>query len=404
MDGLKLINDRLGHAAGDAILVELGARLRLCGETDCYVARLASDEFVLIFEPRTDTVEAVVLAVNEFGIHLQNRITAPYLVSGHTVHITGSIGVTLFGAGLSDTPEALLREVDAAMYEAKQSHRGGIHFFDEQIRKALEARADLGNRLLRALRANEFVQVYQPQFDQQGRVAGVEALVRWHDEVLGNVSPATFIPLAETLHIVTDIDRWVLDRACQTAALWAKDAALSQVPISVNVSGEFFTMKSFVNEVTQTMSRHGTRPEQLMIELTEGTLISESEQNQLNIDQLHRLGIKVAIDDFGTGNSSLSYMKRFTVDQLKIDQSFVRDMLNDERSFAIVQFIINLAHALNYHTLAEGVESTAQHEKLRELGCTLFQGYLFSKPLPLAECESFIQHTHGNNGPQGVVD
>ena len=393
MDGLKLINDRLGHAAGDALLVELGSRLKMCGDTDCYVSRLASDEFVLVFEPGASTTDATILAVQEFGTRLQERITAAYLVSDHTVHITGNIGVTLFGAGLSNTPEALLREVDVAMYEAKQSHRGGIHFFDENIRKALETRAELGNRLLRALRANEFVQVYQPQLDAQGRVAGVEALIRWHDEVLGHVSPATFIPLAETLHIVADIDRWVLARACQTAAQWANDPALAQIPISVNVSGEFFTMKNFVDEVTNTMTTYGARPEQLMLELTEGTLIADSEQNQQNIDYLHRLGIKVAIDDFGTGNSSLSYMQRFTVDQLKIDQSFVRDMLNDERSFAIVEFIIRLAHALNYHTLAEGVETAAQHEKLRTLGCTLFQGYLFSKALPEGECASFIRQS-----------
>ena len=397
MDGLKLINDRLGHAAGDALLIELGSRLKMCGDTDCYVSRLASDEFVLVFEPATRTSEAAILAANEFGSSLQERITAPYLISEHTVHITGSIGVTLFGAGLSDTPEALLREVDAAMYEAKQSHRGGIHFFDENIRKAVETRADLGNHLLRALRANEFVQVYQPQLDAEGHVAGVEALVRWHDEVLGHVSPATFIPLAETLHIVADIDRWVLARACQTAAQWAHDSALAQIPISVNVSGEFFTMKNFVEEVTNTVTTHGARPEQLMIELTEGTLIADSEQNQKNIDGLHRLGIKIAIDDFGTGNSSLSYMQRFTVDQLKIDQSFVRDMLNDERSLAIVEFIIKLANALNYHTLAEGVETAAQHEKLRALGCTLYQGYLFSKPLAQVECESFIRQQAGHD-------
>ena len=393
MDGLKLINDRLGHAAGDALLVEFSNRLKMCGDTGCYVSRLTSDEFVLVFEPGVSTADAAIRAVNEFGSRLQERITAPYLVNDHTVHITGSIGVTLFGAGLSDTPEALLREVNAAMYEAKQSHRGDIHFFDENIRKTLEARADLGNRLLKALRTNEFLQVYQPQLDAQGHIAGVEALIRWHDATLGHVSPAAFIPLAETLHIVVDIDRWVLTRACQTAAQWANDPALAQIPISVNVSGEFFTMKNFVDEVTQTMAMHGVRPEQLMIELTEGTLIADSERNQQNIDYLRRMGIKVAIDDFGTGNSSLSYMQRFTVDQLKIDQSFVRDMLNDERSFAIVEFIIKLAHSLNYHTLAEGVETAAQHEKLQTLGCTLFQGYLFSKPLPEAECASFIRQS-----------
>ena len=391
LDGLKLINERLGHDAGDQLLVALAGRLCDASMSECYVSRLGGDEFVIVHETEATSTENALLAINKFGESLLNRITAPYVISEHTVHLTASVGVTLFGPGLTNTPDTLYKEVDAAMFEAKRSQRGGIHFFDEQVRKALEKRAELGDRLLNALRNDRFEQVYQPQIDAQGRVAGVEALIRWQDDVLGQVSPAVFIPLAESLHIIADIDRWVLDRVCRTAGTWQSDPVLKRVPISVNVSGEFFSSKGFIDDVITRMTTHGVQPEQLMIELTEGTLIAESEQNQQTITALHRQGIKVAIDDFGTGNSSLSYMRRFSVDQLKIDQSFVRDMVNDERSFAVVEFIIKLARSLKYHTLAEGVETTAQHETLVAMGCTLFQGYLFSKPLAQTECEAYIQ-------------
>lgn len=391
LDGLKLINERLGHDVGDQLLITLAGRLCDASMRDCYVARLGGDEFIAVHETEATSIEEAIEAAKQFGNRLLDRITAPYLVHDHTIHLTASVSVTLFGSGLSNTMDALHKEVDAAMFEAKHSQRGGIHFFDEQVRKALERRSELADRLLNALRNDRFEQVYQPQIDAQGRVAGVEALIRWQDDVLGQVSPAVFIPLAESLHIIADIDRWVLNRVCRTAGAWQSDPTLKQVPISVNVSGEFFSSKGFIDVVTTGMTAHGVQPEQLMIELTEGTLIAESEQNQQTITALHRQGIKVAIDDFGTGNSSLSYMRRFNVDQLKIDQSFVRDMMNDERSFAVVEFIIKLARSLKYHTLAEGVETTAQHETLAAMGCTLFQGYLFSKPLAQAECEAYIQ-------------
>lgn len=390
MDSLKLINERLGHAAGDQILVELATRLPDPDGHHNYVARLAGDEFVIIFLAGSTNHDSAAIAATQFGQRLLTRITSPFLINDHTVHMTASVGVTLFGPALTAQPDSLLKEIDAAMYEAKQSHRGGIHFFDDQVRQTLEGRAEMANRLLNAVRTKQFVQVYQPQVNESGQIAGVEALIRWEDEYLGTVSPATFIPLAETLHIIVDIDRWVLDRACNTAGSWRADPILKDVPISVNVSGEYFSMKGFIDEVKATVEKYQADPAQIMIELTEGTLITESEANQQNIAQLHRLGFKVAIDDFGTGNSSLSYMRRFNVDQLKIDQSFVRDMLIDERSLAIVEFIIKLATSLNYNTLAEGVETTEQHAKLMALHCTLFQGYLFSKPLLLEDCEHFI--------------
>lgn len=394
LDGFKLINDRLGHLAGDHILAELADRIKqLQHETplNIFGARLSSDEFTIIFNTGETNRDAALLVSEQLGKSLLERITQPYLLEGHTLHLTASVGMTLIEPSNPKKPEELLKETDAAMYAAKLSHRGGIHFFDEQIRSSLNEKARLGDRLINAIRTHKFEQFLQPQLDQQGRIIGVEALIRWHDEELGDMSPAVFIPLAESLHIVVDIDRWVLNTACQTASAWANDKQLCTVPISVNISAEFFTMEDFVDEVISTMSVHGVHPDQLLIELTEGTIVQDTLRNQSNLTRLQTIGLKVSIDDFGTGNSSLSYMKRFPIDQVKIDQSFVRDMLTDQRSLAIVEFIIKLSKTLGYQPLAEGVETQAQNTKLVELGCEGFQGYHLSPPLNLQACEAFIR-------------
>lgn len=399
IDGFKLINDRLGHAAGDQILSELATRLAREAAQPCFVARLSSDEFVLILEADAGSAAQATEAATRFGGAVLERITAPYLINGHTLHLSASLGVTVFGPGLADNPGELLKETDAAMYEAKHSHRGGIHFFDEQVHKALDERSELSNRLLNALRSNNFQQFYQPQLDTTGRVVGVEALLRWQDAILGNVPPGVFIPLAEKLHIIVGIDRWVLHRACQTAGRWRHHEVLGKITISINVSAEFFGIDGFVDEVVSALSVNDALPRQLKIELTEGTIIEENERNQSCIEQLRAMGVTIAIDDFGTGNSSLSYLRRFTVDQIKIDQSFVANMLTEANSLAITSFVISLSRALKYQTLAEGVETQEQYAKLRELGCEYFQGYLFSRPAPLPECTDYILH---RNAPQAA--
>ena len=393
LDGFKLVNERLGHLAGDQILTELSTRFQqIQSQTmmPCFVARLASDEFITILDSAVSTQQLIMDLSSEFGRTLLRQITLPYLIDGHPLHMTASIGITLFGPHLENDPNELLKETVAAMYEAKLSHRGGIHFFDEKIRQALNARTDLGNSLLSAVRSEKFQQLYQPQFNAQGQVVGVEALIRWNDETRGQVSPAVFIPLAESMHIVVDIDRWVLKTACETARLWADDPVLKNTPISINISAEYFSLDDFVDEVLAAMTAHQVRPDQLMIELTEGTIIEDTKRNQQNLERLKSIGLKVSIDDFGTGNSSLSYMQRFAIDQIKIDQSFVRDMIDDPRSLAIIEFIIKLARTLGYQTLAEGVETQAQYTKLIESGCNEFQGFLLSAPLSRQDCADFI--------------
>jgi EAL domain-containing protein (putative c-di-GMP-specific phosphodiesterase class I) len=358
---------------------------------DAFLARLASDEFVIVIDSRCTTREEASQLATRAAHSLFRKITQPYLVGHHTLHVTASLGVAFFGPGLADSSDLLLMQTDAAMYEAKRRQRGTIQFFDESTQKYLNDQADMANRLRGALAANHFMQLYQPQVDQQGRVVGVEALLRWHDPQLGDISPSAFIPLAESLHLIVDIDRWVLSQACRTAGSWRQDPILGNIKLSVNVSAEYFSLDEFIDEVTGYLDQSGAKPAQLMIELTEGSLVEDTEANILKIRALQEAGLRVAIDDFGTGNSSLAYLRRFEVDQIKIDQRFTRDMIENERSLAITTFIIQLAHELGIPTLAEGVENDTQRQQLITLGCDLFQGFMFSRPLPLAECESTIR-------------
>lgn len=395
LDAFKQINDRFGHSLGDELLRELAHRLAAEASNEVFLARLASDEFVIVIDSRSTTREDAAHTATRIANALFRRITQPYLLEHHTLHVTASLGVALFGPGRADTSDLLLIQTDAAMYEAKRRQRGTIQFFDENTQKYLNDQADMANRLRGALSQNDFHQYYQPQVNHAGRVVGVEALLRWHDPKLGDISPSAFIPLAESLHLIVDIDRWVLRQACRVAGTWRKDPLLGKVAISINVSAEFFSLDEFIDEVTGYLTQFGADPTQIMIELTEGTVVEDTEANILKIRALHDAGLSIAIDDFGTGNSSLAYLRLFDVDQIKIDQRFIRDMVQDERSLSITTFIIQLARELGYQTLAEGVETSAQRQQLVALGCDLFQGYLFSKAVPLAECETIIRERAG---------
>lgn len=397
LDAFKQINDRFGHNLGDQLLKELAHRLNSESSDAIFLARLASDEFVIVINARSPNRDDAVHRATSFANALFRRVTQPYLIDQHTLHMTASLGVALFGPGQADSADLLLIQTDAAMYEAKRRQRGTIQFFDENTQKYLNDQADMANRLRGALTQNDFKQYYQPQVDHFGRVIGVEALLRWHDPKLGDISPATFIPLAESLHLIVDIDRWVLMQACRVAGLWKSDAAMNQVVISINVSGEFFSQDDFLDEVLSYLSKYDAAPAQIMIEITEGTVVDDTEANILKIQALHNAGLGIAIDDFGTGNSSLAYLRRFDVDQIKIDQRFVNDMIVDERSLSITTFIIQLAKELGYQTLAEGVETEMQRNLLKKLGCDLLQGFLYSKALPLIACESYIRRANMDN-------
>lgn len=390
LDAFKQVNDRLGHSVGDQLLVALADRLKTEASHQVYMARLASDEFVVLIDSHSTTREEAAQLSTRLAHTLLRKLTQPYLLAEHTLHVTASLGVALFGQGEATSAEVLLIRTDAAMYEAKRKQRGMIQFFDESTQKYLNDQADLTNRLRGALSQSVFEQYYQPQVDRTGAVVGVEALLRWRDPVLGQVPPSVFIPLAEALHLIVDIDRWVLKQACCVLGTWKTNPVLSNVVISVNVSAEYFSQDGFVDEVCNLLREFDVPPARIMIELTEGTVVEDTEANLLKMQALHAAGLTIAIDDFGTGNSSLAYLRRFEVDQLKIDQRFVKEMIEDKRSLAITESIIRLAHDLGYQTLAEGVEEQSQRDLLETLGCQLFQGYLFSKPMPLADCEAYI--------------
>lgn len=391
LDAFKQINDHLGHSIGDELLKELAHRLRSEQTSEIFFARLASDEFVVVIDSASENQKTAARTATRIANVLLRKITRPYHLANHTLHITASLGIAVFGPGMAETPDLLLIQTDAAMYEAKRRQRGTIHFFDEATQKHLNDQAEMANRLRGALQTNDFEQYFQPQVDSTGRVIGVEALLRWHDSKLGRIPPSVFIPLAESLHLIAEIDRWVLKHACRVAGLWKPDPILGKVVISINVSAEYFSQDHFVSEVTSFLAQFNASPSQIMIEMTEGAVVEDTEANILKIAALHHAGLSIAIDDFGTGNSSLAYLRRFNVDQIKIDQRFVGDMIKDERSQSIVAFIIRLAHELGYETLAEGVEVESQRVLLSHLGCTLLQGFLFSKPVPLAECEAYIR-------------
>lgn len=390
LDAFKQINDRLGHGVGDELLKEMAQRIQSEASDRIFIARLASDEFVVVIDAQSASASEATHIASRLANTLLVKITRAYHLAHQTLHVTASLGATLFGSGLADTADLVLAQADAAMYEAKRRQRGTIHFFNEDTQKYLNEQADLTNRLRGALKEDLFQQVFQPQVDHTGHVIGVEALLRWHDATLGQVPPSRFIPLAESLHLIVDIDRWVLAQACRLAGAWRNHPILSDVVISVNVSAEFFSQNDFVDQVIHCLGGSHALPGQMMIEITEGTIVEDTENNILKIKTLQDAGLEVAIDDFGTGNSSLAYINRFVVDQIKIDQRFVRDLTENERSKAIAAFIIQLAKTLGYRTLAEGVETEGQKACLDTLGCDFYQGFLYSTPLPLADCEQYI--------------
>jgi EAL domain-containing protein (putative c-di-GMP-specific phosphodiesterase class I) len=279
------------------------------------------------------------------------------------------------------------------MYEVKAAGRNGARFFDPEMENVVTARAALEADLRAALQHDEFLLHYQPQLDRDGVVTGAEALIRWQSPSRGLVSPATFIPIAEETGLILPIGQWVLERACEQLARWALHPPLAAISIAVNVSARQLRQPGFVDEVAAVLQRHGAVAPLLKLEITESLLVEDTEATIATMHSLKALGVGFSLDDFGTGYSSLSYLKRLPLDQLKIDRSFVSDVLNDSSDAAIAQTILALGRCLNLHVLAEGIETPEQHGFLLEHGCHGFQGYLFSRPVPLDEFEAFARLT-----------
>jgi EAL domain-containing protein (putative c-di-GMP-specific phosphodiesterase class I) len=300
------------------------------------------------------------------------------------------MGVTLF-VGHQSSIDDLMKYADLAMYEAKKAGRNTLRFFDPEMQATISARAALEKDLREGLSARQFMLYYQPQVGAAGNITGTEALIRWQHPQRGVVSPATFIPLAEETGLILPLGAWVLETACQQLVAWATNPACAHLSIAVNVSARQFRQPDFVEQVLAVIDRCGANPHQLKLELTESLLLDDVEEMIAKMSALKTRGIGFSLDDFGTGYSSLSYLKRLPLDQLKIDQSFVRDLLTDPNDVAIAHTIVALAQSLGLSVIAEGVETEAQQDCLAVQGCLAYQGYLFSRPLPVSDFERLLQ-------------
>ncbi len=390
LDNFKTLNDTLGHDQGDMLLQQVAQRLNTCVRAVDTVARLGGDEFVVMLEELSVRPDELVLHARSVGEKILATLAMPYALAGYQYRSTPSIGVAPFTSEQTSVGE-LLKQADLAMYQAKTAGRNTLRFFDPQMQAVVTERASLETDLRSALAQDEFLLHFQPQVRQSGLVVGVEALLRWAHPQRGMVSPAQFIPLAEETGLILPLGRWVLHTACKLLASWQDDPALSHLTVAVNVSSRQFRHASFVDDVARVLAITGAPSGLLKLELTESLLVEDMETTIATMAALRSYGVGFSLDDFGTGYSSLSYLKRMPLDQLKIDQSFVRDLLTDPNDAAIVDTIIGLSRSLGLEVIAEGVETAEQRELLARAGCQLYQGYLFSRPLPVDALEAFLR-------------
>jgi diguanylate cyclase (GGDEF)-like protein/PAS domain S-box-containing protein len=391
LDHFKGINDTQGHDVGDRLLVETAQRLVNCLRQEDTVSRLGGDEYVVMLERLGQSERAAATQAESIAEKIRFALSLPYVLGGSEAEYfsTTSIGLTLF-QGQEDSPEVLLKQADMALYQAKGAGRNMVRFFSPAMQSAIESRAALEAALRRGLDKGEFCLYYQPQVDQTGCLIGAEALIRWLAPGQGVVSPAQFIPLAEESGLILLIGQWVLDAACAQLKTWESDSRTRDLQVSVNVSARQFHQPDFIEQVRQSLLASGANPTRLKLELTESVVLDKIETVIGRMQELDRLGVGFSLDDFGTGYSSLSYLKRLPLDQIKIDQSFVRDVPGDPNDAAIVRAILAMSQSLGLQAIAEGVETQAQRDFLFENGCNAFQGYLFGRPVPIEEWTSLL--------------
>ena len=389
LDNFKTLNDSYGHHMGDLLLQEVARRLSTCIRKGDTVARLGGDEFVVMLEDLGQQPLEAVTHAEAVGEKILAVLNQNFAIAGAVHHSTPSIGITLFGE-LDEGIEEPLKRADLAMYQAKGAGRNTLRFFDPHMQAVVTARAALEMGLREALAGQQLLLYYQPQIEGENQLTGVEALVRWRHPVRGMVSPAEFIPLAEDTGLILPLGRWVLETACTQLALWATRPAFAHLTVAVNVSPRQFQQADFVDQVRAVLDRTGARAQHLKLELTESMLVAHIEGVIAKMDALKAVGVGFSLDDFGTGYSSLSHLKLLPLDQLKIDQGFVRDILTDPNDAAIAKMVIALGDSLGLAVMAEGVETEAQRQFLAHQGCHAYQGYLFSRPLPVDEFEAFV--------------
>jgi len=400
IDDFKVINDSLGHEAGDELIVELGKRIKTSlrssdtvgrqppgpegGET---VARMGGDEFTVLLEDVADPGDAMRVAQR-----IRQVVEHPFVLRGHKIHRSASVGVALTSAEVS--AEDLIRNADIAMYCAKNNGKSCCELFDSNMHAQVMTRLQMEADLRRALERQEFRLYYQPVVAlATGAVEGFEALVRWERPGCGLVPPAEFITLAEDTGLIVALGDWILNEACKQAIRWQQQHAPGPSPyVSVNISGKQFSCPNFLDQIKAALEKTGLAPQLLKLELTESVAMENAPRTEQILLEIQRLGVKLSIDDFGTGYSSLSYLRRFPINTLKIDKSFVLHMHDNNEACAIVRTIVALARSLQMEVVAEGLETAEQLEQLKSIVCDAAQGYFFSKPMPASQSQEFLAH------------
>jgi diguanylate cyclase (GGDEF)-like protein len=393
LDNFKNLNDTQGHDTGDLLLKQVAQRLTGNVRSQDTVARLGGDEFVIMLEDLADTPTEAGEIAQRIGEKLLAALNQPYVFGDQMHKSSASLGAALFG-GEPMMPAELLKQADIAMYQAKAAGRNALCFFDPQMQEAISAHAALEADLQIALAQEQFRLYYQSQIDHLGRVVGAEVLIRWLHPDRGLVPPGQFIAVAEESELINQIGLWVLRTACAQLRVWQSEPVTAPLQLSVNVSARQFRQSDFVQQVEDVLAQSAIQPNGLKLELTESLVLANVADTIAKMSALKELGVRFSMDDFGTGQSSLSYLTRLPLDQLKIDQSFVRNIGIKSTDGVIVQTIIGMARNLGLEVIAEGVETQAQLNYLAQHGCLYYQGYLFGKPAPLEQFELQLAHHH----------
>ncbi|PVY92309.1 diguanylate cyclase/phosphodiesterase [Acidovorax sp. 99] len=390
LDHFKTLNDTRGHEVGDMLLRQVAQRLKTCVRREDTVARLGGDEFVVMLSDLSVHRDEAAAQARRVGEKILRKLNVPYTLGGNAHHSTPSIGATLMGGSLQSSVD-LLKEADIAMYQVKSQGRNALCFFDPQMQIVISMRAQLETDLQMALTARQFVLHYQPQFHLDGRMVGAEALIRWQHPERGLVAPGEFIGVAEESELIVPMGHWVLRTACEQLAAWQGDERYRHLQVSVNVSARQFRQRDFVARVVEVLRETGAKPHLLKLELTESLVLDNVDDTIAKIGMLKTKGVRFSVDDFGTGYSSLAYLTRLPLDQLKIDQSFVRNLGVRHTDDVIVQTILGMARNLELDVIAEGVETEAQKDFLARHGCVYFQGYLLGRPTPVMDLEALME-------------
>jgi len=385
LDRFKNVNDTLGHPIGDALLIQVATRLKSCLRDYDVVARLGGDEFVVILRGPDILSDAIIVAKK-----LNQQLSQPFTIDAHTLYTSTSIGIALYPDNAEHIDD-LMRNADTAMYFAKADGGNLFRFFSAAMNLGAHEKLKMESQLYEAIEKQELSLFYQIQVDEKNRPLGAEALIRWQHPERGQVGPMQFIPLIEESGLIVPIGQWVLETACAQLKAWQRDSLTCSLVLAVNVSARQFRQPDFVEQMREVVQRHEINPAQLKLEITESLLLKDIEEVIATISALKLLGVRFSLDDFGTGYSCLQYLKRLPLDQLKIDQSFVRDLVDDSNDRSIVRTIIAMAQNLNLDVIAEGVEMDEQRKILFDMGCMHYQGYLFGKPVPIDEFETLLQ-------------